>query len=191
MSYSFSVDAGSLSRSQLNGIRIALAIAGVAALAIGIAIFVWPESTLLLVAWLFGLYFLVVGILRVGRSFAASGDSGGYRIFSFILGLLLLAAGVYLMINPEFGVAVLAYAIGIAWIIEGIGAIVERPVGGSRVWSIVYGIISILGGILIFFVPIGAVVLLLKIAAIMLMIAGVVQIVQAIMLGRKAKELTA
>jgi uncharacterized membrane protein HdeD (DUF308 family) len=140
---------------------------------------------------LFGLFFLVVGILRIARSFTASDETGGYRIFSFILGLLLLAAGVYLLINPEFGVEVLAYAIGISWIIEGIAALVDRSTTSSRWLSILYGVISIVGGILIFFVPVGAVVFLLKIAALMLIIAGVVQVVQAITLGRKAKSVTA
>ena len=191
MAYSYSFEVSPLTKSQLTGIRIALAIAGVAALAIGIAVFVWPESTLMLVAWLFGLYFVVVGILRIARSFSGTAGSGGYRVFSFILGLLLLAAGVYLMINPEFGVELLAYAIGIAWIIEGVAALVDRPAASPRWLSVTYGLLSIIGGILIFFIPVTAVVFLLKIAAILLMIAGAVQVVQAITLGRKAKAVTA
>ena len=187
MSFSFTVEPAQFSKSQLNGIRLALGIAGAAAVAIGIAIFVWANATLLIVAWLFGLYFLIAGIARVVRSFTIPGLTAGNRILSVILGLLVVGAGIYLLINPSFGVEILAYIIGIAWIIEGVATLADSSSRSSRGLGIFYALISIIGGILIFFVPTTAVVLLLKIVAIVLVIAGIVQIFQALTLGRKAK----
>lgn len=191
MSFSFTVEPSQFSKSQLNGIRWALGIAGLAAVAIGIAIFVWANATLLIVAWLFGLYFLIAGIARVVRSFTIPGLTAGNRILSVILGLLVVIAGVYLLINPSFGVEILAYIIGIAWIIEGVATLADSSSRSSRGLGILYALISIAGGILIFFVPTAAVVFLLKIAAIVLIIAGIVQIFQAITLGRKARAAAA
>ncbi|MET0932159.1 MAG: DUF308 domain-containing protein [Mycetocola sp.] len=188
MSFSFSVEPAQFSKSQLNGIRLALGIAGVVAVAIGIAIFVWANATLLIVAWLFGLYFLIAGIARVFRSFTVPAVSTGFRILSVILGLLVIGAGIYLLINPAFGVEVLAYIIGIAWIVEGVATLADSSSRASRGWAIFYAIVSIIGGILIFFVPTAAVVFLLKIVALMLVIAGIVQIFQALTLGRKAQR---
>ena len=191
MSFSFTVEPSQFSKSQLNGIRWALAIAGLAAVAIGIAIFVWANATLLIVAWLFGLYFLIAGIARVVRSFTIPKLTAGNRILSVILGLLVVAAGIYLLINPSFGVEILAYIIGIAWIIEGVATLADSSSRSSRGLGILYALISIVGGVLIFFVPTAAVVFLLKIAAIVLIIAGIVQIFQAITLGRKARAAAA
>ncbi|SFN39698.1 HdeD family acid-resistance protein [Mycetocola miduiensis] len=187
MSFSFTVEPAQFSKSQLNGIRLALGIAGLAAVAIGIAIFVWANATLLVVAWLFGLYFVIAGLARVARSFTVPAESVGWRVLSIILGLLVLAAGVYLMINPSFGVEILAYVIGIAWIVEGVATLADSSSRASRGAAIFYAIISILGGVLIFFVPTAAIVILLKIAAIVLIIAGLVQIFQALTLGRRAR----
>jgi uncharacterized membrane protein HdeD (DUF308 family) len=187
MSFSFTVEPAQFSKSQLNGIRLALGIAGLAAVAIGIAIFVWANATLLVVAWLFGLYFVIAGLARVVRSFTVPGETGGWRVLSIILGLLVLVAGIYLMINPSFGVEILAYVIGIAWIVEGAATLADSSSRASRGAAIFYAIVSIIGGVLIFFVPTAAVVILLKIAAIVLIIAGLVQIFQALTLGRRAR----
>lgn len=187
MSFSYSVESAEFSKSQLNGIRLALGIAGVVAVAIGIAIFVWANATLLIVAWLFGLYFLIAGIIRIVRSFTVPGATGGYRVLSIILGLLVVVAGVYLLINPSFGVDILAYIIGIAWIVEGVATLADSSNRSSRAAAIVYAILSIIGGVIIFFIPTTAVVILLKIAAAVLVIAGLVQIFQALTLGRKAR----
>ena len=187
MSVSFTVEPAQFSRSQLNGIRMALGIAGLAAVAVGIAIFVWANATLLIVAWLFGLFFLIAGIARVIRSISTPGATGGYRALGIVLGLLVVIAGIYLLINPSFGVEILAYIIGIAWIVEGVATLVDASSRASRGAAIAYAIVSIIGGVLIVFVPTAAVVLLLKIAAIMLVLAGLVQLFQALTLGRKAR----
>lgn len=188
MSFSFSVEPAQFSKSQLNGIRLALGIAGLAAVAVGIAIFVWANATLLIVAWLFGLYFLIAGIARIVRSFTVPAATTGYRVLSVILGLLVVGAGIYLLINPSFGVELLAYIIGIAWIVEGVATLADSSSRASRGMAIFYAIVSIIGGVLIFFVPTAAVVFLLKIVAIVLIIAGVVQIFQALTLGRRAQR---
>lgn len=187
MSFSFTVEPAEYSKSQLNGIRLALGIAGAVAVGIGIAIFVWANATLLVVAWLFGLFFLIAGIARIVRSFTIPGASGGYRTLNVILGLLVVLAGVYLMINPSFGVDILAYIIGIAWIVEGVATLADSSSRASRAAAIVYAIVSIIGGVIIFFIPTTAVVILLKIAAIVMIIAGAVQIFQALTLGRRAR----
>ncbi|MET1051192.1 MAG: DUF308 domain-containing protein [Mycetocola sp.] len=186
MSFSFSVEPGQFTKAQLNGIRVALAVAGLAAVVVGIAILVWTNASLVLVAWLFGIFFVITGVARIARGVGSKTAGTGIRILSVVLGVLILAAGIYIFFNPVFGVEVLGFTIGFTWILEGIASLVDRP-ASSRWFDVVYAIVSIIGGILIFFIPVAAVAILLKIAAIVLLIGGVVQIAQAITLGRKVK----
>jgi uncharacterized membrane protein HdeD (DUF308 family) len=182
------VDSSRLSPSQVTGIRVALGVAGLLAVILGISILVWPGATLALVAWLFGIYFLVVGILRIVKGFSGHSEGTSYRVFSIILGVLLILGGVYILLNPVFGVAVLAAAIGITWIVEGIASLVESAPDSSRWFGVLYGVVSIVAGVIVLFVPVQSAAALLVFVAVLAIVAGVVEIVQAITFGRAAKR---
>ncbi|MEL4318298.1 DUF308 domain-containing protein [Leifsonia sp. YIM 134122] len=180
----FQIDPKSLSKSEVNGIRVALGISAVVALVLGILVLVWPDKTAGLLAILFGLYFLIIGIVRLAKGIFSRGISGGSRVLSILLGLLLVIAGIFALRNLESTVALLGIIIGIAWIIEGVAALVESASDGSRWPGIVFGVISIIAGVVVLFLPTATVGVLLIIGGIFLVIAGLVQLVQAFTFGR-------
>ncbi|MET1015803.1 HdeD family acid-resistance protein [Leifsonia flava] len=182
----FQIDPKSLSKSEVNGIRVALGISAVVALVLGILVLVWPDKTAGLLAILFGLYFLIIGIVRLAKGIFSRGISGGSRVLSILLGLLLVIAGIFALRNLESTVALLGIIIGIAWIIEGVAALVESASDGSRWPGIVFGVISIIAGVVVLFLPTATVGVLLIIGGIFLVIAGLVQLVQAFTFGRNA-----
>lgn len=182
----FQIDPKSLSKSEVNGIRVALGISAVVALVLGILVLVWPDKTAGLMAILFGLYFLIIGIVRLAKGIFSRGISGGSRVLSILLGLLLVIAGIFALRNLESTVALLGIIIGIAWIIEGVAALVESASDGSRWPGIVFGVISIIAGVVVLFLPTATVGVLLIIGGIFLVIAGLVQLVQAFTFGRNA-----
>ena len=182
----FQIDPKSLSKSEVNGIRVALGVSAVVALVLGILVLVWPDKTAGLLAILFGLYFLIIGIVRLAKGIFSRGISGGSRVLSILLGLLLVIAGIFALRNLESTVALLGIIIGIAWIIEGVAALVESASDGSRWPGIVFGVISIIAGVVVLFLPTATVGVLLIIGGIFLVIAGLVQLVQAFTFGRNA-----
>lgn len=182
----FQIDPNRLSKSEVNGIRVALGVSAVVALVLGIVVLVWPDKTAGLLAVLFGLYFLIIGIIRLAKGIFSRGISGGSRVLSILLGLLLVIAGIFALRNLESTVALLGIIIGIAWIIEGVAALVESASDGSRWPGIVFGVISIIAGIVVLFLPAASVAVLLVIGGIFLVIAGLVQLVQAFTFGRNA-----
>ncbi|KQX06993.1 MULTISPECIES: HdeD family acid-resistance protein [unclassified Leifsonia] len=182
----FQIDPNRLSKSEVNGIRVALGVSAVVALVLGIVVLVWPDKTAGLLAVLFGLYFLIIGIVRLAKGIFSKGISGGSRVLSILLGLLLVIAGIFALRNLESTVALLGIIIGIAWIIEGVAALVESASDGSRWPGIVFGVISIIAGIVVLFLPAASVAVLLVIGGIFLVIAGLVQLVQAFTFGRNA-----
>lgn len=95
-----------------------------------------PAAALLAVAWLFGLYFITIGVLRIVHAIAATATSTGYRVLTGILGLIVLVGGVLVLLNPGLGVWGVAIAIGLSWIVEGFMAIIVSAVEEKRWWSI-------------------------------------------------------
>ena len=119
-----------------------------------IALFL-PDVTLLTVAILFGSYLVVSGIFRVSVA-AFSRDSGaGARWLGGVLGVLLVAAGVYCLVSPERSLSVLAFVIGFGFVAEGIIDVMAGIQGiVSPTWlAVVSGVVSIIAGIVTFTLP--------------------------------------
>ncbi|CAN5131764.1 hypothetical protein BH09ACT6_BH09ACT6_19270 [soil metagenome] len=167
--------------------KIALWVGAVLSVAIGIVVLVWPHSTLEVVAFFFGLYFLIVGLVRIVVGIVNKELSTGIRVLSIILGVLLLVAGVFALKNPLASLVGLAFLISISWIIEGIIALTQTANDRSKAFGIVLGILSIIAGFIFIFVPIWSLAVLTVFAAWTLIVLGVFQAISAVTLGKDAK----
>ena len=128
----------------------------ISAIALGIAALVWPGATLITVALLFGAYLVVSGIFRLVIAFTSDSLSTGIRWFVGIMGVLIIVAGIIALNNLAQSLIVLAFVIGFGWIFDGVAAIAAGITGRSALprWlSIVSGVISIIGGIVVFTLP--------------------------------------
>jgi uncharacterized membrane protein HdeD (DUF308 family) len=128
----------------------------ISAIALGIAALVWPGATLVTVALLFGAYLVVSGIFRLVIAFTSDSLSTGIRWFVGIMGVLIIIAGIIALNNLAQSLLVLAFVIGFGWIFDGVAAIAAGITGRSALprWlSIVSGVISIIGGIVVFTLP--------------------------------------
>ncbi|MFZ4841634.1 HdeD family acid-resistance protein [Mycetocola saprophilus] len=184
MSERLVIDSRQLKDSAVNGIRVGLGVTGIVAVLVGILILARPGSALIAVGWLFGLYFIVAGVMRLITAALATDSDTVYRISSGILGLLLVAGGIYTLENPVFGATILATVIGITWIIEGVAALTGRSNDRAKWFGILYGILSIVAGVMVLFIPLSTAAILLIFAAIFLVIGGILQIIQAFLFGR-------
>lgn len=128
----------------------------ISAIALGVAALVWPGATLITVALLFGAYLVVAGIFRLVIAFTADGLSTGVRWLVGILGVLIIVAGIIALNNLAQSLLVLAFVIGFGWIFDGVASLVGGITGRTALprWlAIVSGLISIIGGIVIFTLP--------------------------------------
>jgi uncharacterized membrane protein HdeD (DUF308 family) len=158
-----------LRRGQL----IAVAIIG---LVLGLIGLIFPNTALLFIAIVFGIYLIASGIFRINSAFLGHGLSTGVRWLTGILGLLIIIAGVLCLADPFGALIVLAYLIGIAWIAQGIIDIMAAIQGSiqPRWFGWVAGIVAILAGIIIFVLPAAGTVAFVLIASIMLIVVSVV-----------------
>ncbi|SEC27352.1 Uncharacterized membrane protein HdeD, DUF308 family [Paramicrobacterium humi] len=180
----FLIDHSVLTKRQLSGLRAALIIGGLAAVLLGILIWSWPNATLLLVGWAFGVFFIISGIVRAVIGLSARWTSAGSKTLTVVLSVLLVIAGIVVLANPGFGIVVLATLVGIVWILEGIAALTSIPDGSLKWLAVIYGVLSILGGILVVLAPVAAAGLMLIFAASLLIVAGIMQTLEGIVFGR-------
>lgn len=176
-------------KSLFKSIRVALAISGAIALIAGIVLLVWPGKTLVLVTGIIASYLVIAGIVYVGLGLFSGKKGGWARAGHIVLGLLYIAAGVIGFLNLQQTAATLALItvifIGVSWIVDGVVSLTLLHKDGSRAWTIIYAIFSVIAGLIVIFSPMLAAIALWWILGITLVVLGVIQIVRAIMLGRE------
>ena len=182
-------------KSFFTSIRITLAISGAIALIAGIVLLVWPLKTAVLVTGIIAAYLILAGIVYVGLGIFSGKKGGWARVGHIVLGVLYIAAGVIAFTNLAAVTVTLAFItvifIGVSWIVDGVVSLTLLHKDGSRVWTIIYAILSIVAGVIVIFSPLLAVVALWWILGITLVVLGVIQIVRAITLGRDEKAAAA
>jgi uncharacterized membrane protein HdeD (DUF308 family) len=163
---------------------------GILSVILGIMVLVWPKATLLIVAIMFGLQLIVAGAVRLSVTRDLPSDPGWLKPVSIGLGVLSIIAGIICLFRPGASLAVIAIFIAIGWIAEGIAALVQGfgsdRTTGTRVFLIVSGVVSILGGLVVAIFPGSSLVVLTRIAGIALIVIGVVELVAALMARRAA-----
>ncbi|TFC57101.1 HdeD family acid-resistance protein [Cryobacterium sp. TMB1-7] len=182
--FAIAIDPRQLSAREISGIRVAFAVSAVVAIAIGAILLVWTEATLTVIAVLFGLYFVISGVVRIARGVASTGSAAGGRVLNIVLGVLVLILGILARRNPEGSLAVLGLVVGIVWIVEGVAALVEYTTDSSRWPGILLGVVGVLAGLIVLFAPVQTIGVLVTIGGIMLIISGLVQLVRAFTFGR-------
>jgi uncharacterized membrane protein HdeD (DUF308 family) len=152
---------------------------GIITFLIGIAALVWPDRTLVVVAVLFGIQLIVMGIFRFAAAFAAEDVTGGTRVLYALLGVLSLIIGLYAVRHVLVTLLALALLLGIFWIVSGavelFTALSQREMP-YRGWNVVMGIISVLAGIVLLVYPGISLVVLAVLVSVWLLIFGIMQI---------------
>lgn len=160
-------------------LRTAVAVLGVVALLAGVAALVLPHATLTAVVWVFGIYLVVAGGTLLVRAFTGGRASAWRRIGFVLLGLLVLAGGVFAIVHPPVGLRWLTLAIGFTWLLEGV-TLLYAPTTGNRALAVLGAVLSFLSGLLLINLPyLGAVFAVAAVSSV-LIVSGIVQLVVAI-----------
>jgi len=163
---------------------------GVITLLIGLAVLLWPKLTLLTVAVLFGVQMLVTGIFWLAAAFTTDA-MGRQRWLMAVAGLLALVAGILCLRAPFQTIAVLALLLGATWVVGGVAEVFHGF--GQSGWAVFSGIVTAIGGIVVLVWPVGSLVALTWLLAIVLIVFGAMAVAGALSADRttKAAEATA
>ncbi len=177
-------------KSAVNGLRTALGIGGILAILLGLAILIWPGKSASVVTILIAIYAIVGGLVYAGLGIFSRGMRAWPRIGHILLGVVFIVAGVIAFANLGQATAWLAFFIGILvgvmWIVEGIVSLTTLGDAASKVWTVIFAIISIIAGIFLIFSPVWGAAILWWILGIALIVLGIVNLVRAFTFARKA-----
>ena len=159
-------------------------IVGIVTLILGLIVAFHPSGSLNVIAVLLGVLLLVSGIFHLARMFSSAES---HRIWLGISGLLLIVLGVILIRHLHLTVALMGLLIGIAWIVQGLSALAagfSLDSGEGRGWWIFFGIVSLIGGIVVTAFPTNSVTVLAVLVGIWFIIQGLFEIIGAFMIRR-------
>ena len=157
-------------------------IVGIVTLILGLIVAFHPSGSLNVIAVLLGVLLLVSGIFHLARMFSSAES---HRIWLGISGLLLIVLGVILIRHLHLTVALIGLLIGIGWIVQGLSALAVGASGGEgRGWWIFFGIVSLIGGIVVTAFPTNSVTVIAVLAGIWFIVQGLFEIIGAFMIRR-------
>ncbi|WP_440711328.1 HdeD family acid-resistance protein [Herbiconiux sp. YIM B11900] len=175
-------------------LKAGLWIRAILSLVLGVVILILafnnPDAIVFTIALLFAIYFWITGLVRVVTGIVNNSVSGGIRALSIILGVLLIVAGVIAIRNPVVSLIALALVIGFSWIIEGVLAVIETAKDSSQWFGTILGVISVVAGIVVIFLPLDSIGILVVFTGILLIVTGIMAAITAITLGKAPKAVS-
>jgi len=183
--------------AELKRVRWALGLNGVASIALGVLIIVWPNISLFSLVIVFGAFSLargVIGLVAAIRSPISEGR--GWLIVGSLAGI---AVGVLVFLRTDMSALALLYVIGAYAIALGIitvgGAFWLPLKSGDSLLLVLTGFISILFGIVMFAKPGDGALVLLALIAAYAIVFGALELTVAIggesLLKRSLRSVTA
>ena len=161
---------------------------GLVTLVLGIIVTIHPSGSLNVIAVLVGILVIISGLFHLVRVFDPAEP---HRLWLTVSSLFLIVIGVVLIRHLHLTVALVGLIIGISWIVEGVAALISAFAGGSREgrgWWIAFGILTLIGGIVITAWPVESVTAIAVLIGIWFIILGLFEIVGGIMLRNASSK---
>jgi uncharacterized membrane protein HdeD (DUF308 family) len=153
---------------------------GIASIIFGGLLLTAPAATLVALAVFLGFYWLAFGVLELVRVFV---DRSVPWIWSLLIGILGIAAGVLVLNHPLFAAAILPATLviylGVLSIVMGVFEIIGGFSGGG-IGSFILGAINLLIGALLLGSPVAATIAIPFVFGILLLFEGVALIIWAL-----------
>jgi uncharacterized membrane protein HdeD (DUF308 family) len=163
-------------RRNVDVLRAFIIFVALAAVVIGVVSLVWTGATLVAISILFGVFLIVAAIFRIAVAFENRRASAGGFVLNLIVAAVLFVTGFVCLTNPAQSLTILALFVGIAWIFDGVGDLFAAGIGytrGRRGLVALGGVISILAGIAVLFLPALSLTIFVKVGAILLIVVGI------------------
>ncbi|MGH6865071.1 MAG: HdeD family acid-resistance protein [Methyloceanibacter sp.] len=171
--------ATAVSEARYSNIWWVFLLEGIAAIIFGILLLTAPAATLVALVIFLGFYWLFVGVLELVRVFV---DDSVPWIWSLLIGILGIVAGIIVLRHPLFAAVVLPTALvvwlGVLGLVMGVFGIIGGFNGGG-IGSFIFGAINLLIGILLLASPMAAALAVPLVFGILLLIEGVALIIWA------------
>jgi uncharacterized membrane protein HdeD (DUF308 family) len=164
---------------------------GIIMAGLGVAVMVWPDKTIVVLAILLGVALLVSGVFSLVAGFTQPDQQTSTRVLSVISGILSILLGLLAFQGITQATVILAIIVGIGWVMRGIIDLVAG-IGASGVpgrgLAITTGILSLIAGVAVLVWPSITLTVLAWVGGLWLVIVGLVQIAAAFSLRSAARH---
>lgn len=172
--------------SRLLGWRTSFLL-GLVTLLLGVVIIARPTLSLIAIAVLLGIVMIVSGIYHIARALDGRENE---RVWRGIAGALALLAGLVLLRHLHLSLALIGLFIGITWVIQGVSALMESfsrtRRRAERGWSVFFGVISVIAGIVVISAPIASVATLTIFMGAWFIVIGALEMIGSLLSRRAA-----
>lgn len=160
---------------------------------LGLVLAIWPDATKLAVSYLIGAVLVLFGVIRVVRYFIYEVRLDLFR-YDFVSGLVLLGAGVFFLLNPEFIVSILPVLLGIVVVIDSAVKLQQGMdllrAGYNRWWLVLLmAAVGVAAGIVLLVNPFEAASTLLLLVGIALIYNGVTDLWTISRVSRRVRQI--
>ena len=174
-------------RSEKAAIRSDLTLGGLldwrAAFAVGLLTFILgiivaalPGVSLAVIAVLLGVLVIFSGIYNVVEAFR--GEEHG-RVWRGIAGVVFIVAGLVLIRHLHLSIALIGLVIGLTWVVQGLTALIAgisgAPTRMGTGWTIFFGVISLVAGIVVISAPISSITALAILMGVWFIVMGLME----------------
>jgi uncharacterized membrane protein HdeD (DUF308 family) len=163
---------------------------GVITIVLGVILAFRPAQTLVVIAVLLGVVMMVSGIYHIVRALDGHEHDRAWRA---ITGVLFILAGLVLLRHLNLSIALIGLFIGFTWVVQGISALMEsfsqhRAAGSVTGWTVFFGVISLIAGIVVIVAPVASVGALTVLMGIWFIVMGAMEIIGALIFRRAIKR---
>lgn len=137
---------------------------------------------------LLGVLLVISGIFYLIRIFDSAEQ---HRVWLGVAGLVLVVGGLVLIRHLNLTVALVGLVIGVSWVVQGLSAVIIAFSGGPREhggWWALFGVISLIAGIVVMAMPSSSVTVLAVLAGIWFIVIGLADIAAACIMRHAAGE---
>ena len=163
-------------------------LAGLITVIVGIVLSFAPSTSLNVICVIIGILFIIGGIFHFVRMLDSQEQ---HRAWLGIAGLLEVVIGVVLIRHLDLSKALIGLLIGLTWIVQGVVALLAGILGTegrSRVWPIIFGVISIIAGAVVVAVPLNSVHVIAVLVGIWFLVIGILEIISGLFLRSDLKK---
>ncbi len=155
---------------------------GLISVGLGVIVIAWPSRTLLVLVVLAGVQLLAIGIFRM---FFALGESSEGTWVLFLVGVLGIIAGIFVMRRPSRAIEIFVIVVGLFWILSGLvdayQGIRDKDPDFAFV-NVAGGVITAVGGVILLLWPDITLLVIALVIGLTLIASGLVQMVLSLRL---------
>jgi uncharacterized membrane protein HdeD (DUF308 family) len=158
---------------------------GLASIAVGVLMIVYPGKSLTVISVAFGIFLLFAGVLDLTRAILVGTAEPGERVLAALLGVLALIAGTIVIRRPGESLFAIVLVLGIYLLVRGsVLLVVGMGREENRGLFILSAVLDLLGGIIVIAYPGIGVVALAVVVAVTLLLRGGLLVAEAFALRR-------